>query len=108
MGQGSAVLVRTADHLLLHDAGPQFASDSDAGRRILLPLLQALGERRIDELVLSHRDTDHVGGAASLMARLPVGRLRSSLPPGHPLLHADVPALACTAGQHWAWDGVQV
>jgi len=34
VGQGSAVLVRTAHHLLVHDAGPQYARDSDAGRRV--------------------------------------------------------------------------
>ncbi|MBP6339014.1 MAG: DNA internalization-related competence protein ComEC/Rec2, partial [Vitreoscilla sp.] len=105
VGQGSAVLVRTRGHLLVHDAGPQYARDSDAGRRILLPLLQALGERRIDELVLSHKDTDHVGGAAALLQRLPTTRLRTSLPAGHPL-HRLGQHEACAAGQHWAWDGV--
>ena len=106
VGQGSAVLVRTRGHLLVHDAGPQYARDSDAGRRILLPLLQALGERRIDELVLSHKDTDHVGGAAALLQRLPVTQLRTSLPAGHPLHRQGVPHQPCAAGQHWVWDGV--
>ncbi len=106
VGQGSAVLVRTHAHLLVHDAGPQYARDSDAGRRILLPLLQALGERRIDELVLSHKDLDHVGGAPALLQRLPVSRLRTSLPAGHALLHHGEPHQACQAGQRWVWDGV--
>jgi competence protein ComEC len=107
VGQGSAVLVRTAGHLLVHDAGPQYARDSDAGRRVLLPLLQARGERQIDELVLSHRDTDHVGGAAALLDRLPVRRLRSSLPAAHPLRRPGLPQLDCAAGQAWTWDGVR-
>lgn len=107
VGQGSAVLVRTRHHLLVFDAGPKFSRDSDAGRLVLWPLLQARGERRIDELVLSHRDTDHVGGAPVLLARLPVGLLRSSLEPGHPLLSGPVPHRPCLAGQGWAWDGVQ-
>ena len=37
---------------------------------------------RIDRLVLSHRDTDHVGGAAALLQALPVGELLSSLEAG--------------------------
>lgn len=107
VGQGSAVLVRTRHHLLVHDAGPQFSRDSDAGRRVLLPLLWARGERRIDELQLSHQDLDHVGGAASLLAALPVLRWRSSLPPSHPLRAWPPPHTACSAGQHWDWDGVR-
>jgi len=106
VGQGSAVLVRTASHLLLFDTGPRFAADSDAGRRMLLPLLQARGERRIDLLVLSHRDADHVGGAQALLDRLPVGEVRSSLEDGHPLRRGPVPHRRCLAGQRWRWDGV--
>jgi competence protein ComEC len=106
VGQGSAVLVRTASHLLLHDAGPRYAPDSDAGQRVLLPLLRSRGERRIDALVLSHRDADHVGGAAALLAQLPVGELRSSLEAGHPLLSGRL-NLPCVAGQRWDWDGVR-
>ena len=58
VGQGTAVIVRTHEHLLVFDAGPQYSRDSDAGQRVLLPLLHALGERRIARLVLSHRDID--------------------------------------------------
>ncbi len=106
VGQGSAVLVRTRKHLLVHDAGPQYSRDSEAGTRVLLPLLRAQATRRIDLLMLSHRDTDHVGGAAALLAALPVTALWSSLGASHPLRSASVPHTRCEAGQHWVWDGV--
>ena len=110
VGQGSAVLLRTREHLLVYDTGPQYSRDADAGRRVLLPLLRARGERRIDTLVLSHRDTDHVGGARSLLAALPVTTLLTSLEPGH-ALRADRPQAPahtrCEAGQGWSWDGVR-
>ena len=106
VGQGSAVLIRTAHHLLIHDAGPRYGADSDAGRKVLVPLLQTLGERRVDELALSHRDTDHVGGAQALIDALPVVRLRASLAPGHPLLGQVADTRVCLAGQQWSWDGV--
>src|SRR3989344_3627765 len=64
IGQGNAVLVRTATHTLLYDAGPRFSRESDAGHRVLVPLLRALGER-VETLMLSHRDADHTGGAAA-------------------------------------------
>ena len=110
IGQGTAVLVRTRHHLLVYDTGPQYSRDNDAGLRVLLPLLGNRGERRIDLLVLSHRDADHVGGAASVLAGQPVAALQSSLEPGHALLaqaaRLGVPASRCDAGQRWSWDGV--
>jgi len=107
VGQGNAVLVRTAGHALLFDAGPAYAPGADAGERVLLPLLRALGLRRLDLLMLSHRDGDHVGGAATLMQALAVAELRSSLEPGHALLRTGPPVRRCEAGQGWAWDGVR-
>jgi competence protein ComEC len=107
IGQGNAVLVRTRGHQLLFDTGPAYAPGADAGERVLLPLLRSLGVRGLDLLMLSHRDSDHVGGAATLMQALPVAELRSSLEPGHPLLRAGPPAVRCEAGQGWTWDGVR-
>ncbi len=107
VGQGNAVLVRTQHHTLLFDTGPAYAPGADAGERVLLPVLRSLGVRRLDVLMLSHRDTDHVGGAASLMQALPVDELRSSLEPGHPLLRLRATDLRCEAGQGWTWDGVR-
>ena len=106
VGQGSAVLVRTRAHLLVHDAGPQYSRDSQAGTRILLPLLRAQATRQIDLLMLSHRDADHVGGAAAVLAALPVTDLSSSLEASHPLRAGLRPHTRCEAGQHWVWDGV--
>lgn len=106
VGQGSAVLVRTRRHALLHDAGAQYSRDSDAGTRVLLPLLRALGVTRLDLMMLSHRDSDHVGGAPALLAALHVNALSSSLEPGHALLAGPRPQQRCEAGQAWTWDGV--
>lgn len=106
VGQGNAVLVRTATHSLLYDAGPRYSSESDAGHRVLVPLLAQMGER-IDTLMLSHRDSDHTGGASAVLAMQPQAELWSSLEDTHPL-HALRPAWTrCQAGQVWEWDGVR-
>jgi competence protein ComEC len=92
VGQGSAVLVRTRFHALLHDSGAQYTRDSDAGTRVLLPLLRALGVTRLD---------------LPMLAALDVKALSSSLEAGHPLLAGPRPQQRCEAGQAWVWDGVQ-
>ncbi|MGJ7525232.1 DNA internalization-related competence protein ComEC/Rec2 [Variovorax sp. GB1P17] len=104
VGQGNAVLVRTATHSLLYDAGPRYSLESDAGHRVLVPLLRAHGER-LDMLLLSHRDADHTGGASAVLAMQPQAALLSSIEPAHPLrsLRFGPP---CEAGQQWDWDGV--
>ena len=107
VGQGTAVLVRTRHHLLVYDAGPTYSPEADAGGRVLLPLLRARGERTVDLLMLSHRDTDHVGGAASLLKGIPVRAMSSSLRDDHPLVQGAVPHHRCDAGQTWEWDGVR-
>jgi competence protein ComEC len=108
VGQGNAVLVRTATHALLYDAGPRYSLESDAGHRVLLPLLQAL-HTRLDRVLLSHRDSDHVGGAAAVLAMQPQATLLSSVASDDRLqtLRPNGRSERCVAGQHWEWDGVQ-
>lgn len=97
VGQGSAVLLRTAAHSLLFDTGPRYGPDSDAGDRVVLPLLRALGEQ-LDAVVVSHRDSDHAGGAEAVRAAHPQARWLSSF--------SAEAAERCVAGQRWSWDGV--
>ncbi|MES2385201.1 MAG: DNA internalization-related competence protein ComEC/Rec2 [Pseudomonadota bacterium] len=104
VGQGNALVVRTAGHTLVYDSGPRFSRESDAGHRVLVPLLRALGER-VDMLMLSHRDSDHIGGAPAVLAMQPQAVLLSSIEDKHPL-QVLRPSQRCVAGQRWAWDGV--
>ena len=99
VGQGSAVVVRTAKHALLYDAGPMYSRQSDAGQRVVVPYLRAIGVGQLDALVVSHRDKDHSGGVAAVQAALPIVRTLSSLP--------ELSGERCVAGQHWTWDGVR-
>jgi competence protein ComEC len=106
-GQGLAVLVRTANRALLYDAGPAFGTETDSGERIVLPFLRAEEVRRLDAMVVTHNDLDHIGGAASVLAALEVDRLLHSLPASSPLLGLAPAPERCEAGQSWEWDGVR-
>jgi competence protein ComEC len=96
--------VRTATHSLLYDTGPRYSLESDAGHRVLVPLLRASDER-LDMLLLSHRDIDHTGGAPAVLAMQPQAELLSSIEATHPL-RVQRPGQTCEAGQQWDWDGV--
>lgn len=91
VGQGQAVHVQTATRDLMFDTGPPFGGTADAGNRILVPYLRAVGVRRLDTLIVSHADSDHAGGAKSLLAAVPVTRDERR----------------CVDGDAWEWDGVR-
>ncbi len=111
VGQGLAVVVETHAHALLYDTGPRFTDDADAGGRIVGPFLRAAGIRRLDGMIVTHQDSDHSGGALSVMRTVPVGWLSSSLPPDHAIVEHRVQeggeVQRCEAGRHWDWDGVR-
>jgi competence protein ComEC len=101
VGQGSALLVETRDRVWLYDAGPRYSSESDAGERVILPYLRYRGIGRLDGLIVSHLDSDHSGGAASVLRALEVERLISSIAEGHPALGQRVAVERCQAGMAW-------
>lgn len=105
VGQGLAALITTTEHALLYDAGPRYRN-GDAGGRIVVPFLRAAGVARLDRLIVSHADTDHSGGVASVLGALPVAAVTSSM--ADPARSgASAPRWTrCVAGERWDWDGV--
>lgn len=104
VGQGLSVLVQTANHDLLYDAGARLASGFDLGEAVVGPALLSFGLGKLDLLLLSHADTDHAGGATALARLVPPRRIVSGeadrLPDG-------LSAEACRSGEEWLWDGVR-
>jgi competence protein ComEC len=107
VGQGLAVVVRTANRTLLYDAGPAYGPEADSGGRIVVPLLRGAGVGSIDLLVLSHEDMDHLGGALTVLETMQVHALASSISPAHALNSLVAARRRCAAGQSWEWDGVR-
>ncbi|ALA81953.1 DNA internalization-related competence protein ComEC/Rec2 [Stenotrophomonas maltophilia] len=98
VGQGTAVLVRTARHALWYDVGPP--TGADGNERILIPALRALGQGPPEQVMLSHDHLDHIGSLPSLRRQLP--GLHALAPPGS----AIAGARPCRQGMRWQWDGV--
>jgi competence protein ComEC len=107
VGQGLAIVARTAQHALLYDAGPAFGTGADSGNRVIAPYLRAAGVRSLEGMIVSHDDIDHTGGAVSVLQALPVEWLGTSLPDMDPLPLLAERAFRCQAGQAWTWDGVR-
>jgi competence protein ComEC len=75
VGQGDAVALRTPrGRWILVDAGPRSA-EYDAGERRVVPFFRAHGVTRLEALVLTHPDADHIGGVAAVMHGLQVKRV---------------------------------
>ena len=116
VGQGDAVALRTpAGRWLLVDAGPPW--DGDPGASPVVRTLRRRGVRRLEALVLTHPDLDHIGGAPAVLGAFEVGEI---LDPGEPAgkeayvalleeaARRGIPWRQARAGDRRGWDGVDV
>jgi len=102
VGQGLSVLLRTAGHSVLYDTGPALPDGYDAGERVVVPALHALGVRRLDAIIISHGDLDHIGGFAAVRRRFPAPVVFA---PRHD--RPDANTAPCLAGSRWQMDSVR-
>ena len=73
VGQGDALAIRSpGGRWILVDTGPR-GRTYDAGARVVLPYLRRRGVARLEALVLTHPDLDHIGGAEAIVQALDVG-----------------------------------
>ncbi|MDX1432503.1 MAG: DNA internalization-related competence protein ComEC/Rec2 [Gammaproteobacteria bacterium] len=101
VGQGLSAVVRTHRHVLVYDAGPSYPGAFDAGRDVVAEYLTSRGIGRIDRLIISHAHSDHAGGAAGLLARVPAEEVLTNVTAW------AAAARPCRAGLRWHWDGVE-
>ncbi|MBI2609518.1 MAG: DNA internalization-related competence protein ComEC/Rec2 [Deltaproteobacteria bacterium] len=72
VGHGDAIFVRFPQgKTMLIDAGNRF-KEVDMGKRVVVPFLQWKGVRKLDYLVMTHADMDHIGGARAVLERIKV------------------------------------
>lgn len=101
VGQGTASVLQTKNHVLVYDVGPKAGSYFDTGKLVVVPFLRAKGIKQVDVLAISHEDIDHRGGAEAVMQGVSVKKVMSSDTTILPNIER------CEAGHAWQWDGVE-
>ena len=102
VGQGLAVVIETTNHSLVFDAGARFSDKFDMGKNVILPFLHYRHINRLDKLIISHADNDHMGGAQTLINSISVQQIVSSVPEQLSAYNA----VLCYTGLSWQWDQV--
>lgn len=75
VGQGDGAVIRfPSGRVMVVDGGKRFY-DLDAGRLVLAPTLWNQGIDRIDYLVATHPQLDHIGGLLFVGDRFPIGEV---------------------------------
>ena len=69
VGQGEAILIALPEKTMLIDAGPTGSAPKIA------QVLQELGRDKIDYLVATHPDEDHIGGMADVISSTKIGTI---------------------------------
>src|SRR5437764_1908875 len=107
VGQGDSAFIRLphGSTLLVDAGGLSAASTFDIGDRVVAPVLRAAGVRRLDYLVLTHGDPDHIGGAGAILEEFRPRHVWEGVPVPRfePLML--VHAAACARGLAWRTVG---
>lgn len=87
VGQGDATVVRLPGGVeILVDGGGTPFSDFDVGEAIVVPALRALAVGKLEVVVATHPDADHVEGLLAVLREFDVGTLvLGTVWPGNPL-----------------------
>ncbi|TDQ38038.1 DNA internalization-related competence protein ComEC/Rec2 [Aureibacillus halotolerans] len=77
VGQGDSIVIELPHRkgVLVIDAGGVFSPHFDPGEDIVGPYLKSRGIRRVDWMIVSHGDLDHVGGVSALLHANSVQRI---------------------------------
>jgi competence protein ComEC len=102
VGQGESTLVQFPDgRRMLVDAGGVLGDGRDAGGRVVAPALRARGIRRLDYVVVTHADRDHIGGAATIVRDFRPREVWVGIPAHEDRATPEVHAAAASVGAAW-------
>jgi competence protein ComEC len=103
VGEGSAVVVRTARHTLVYGTGDSYGTNGRVADRVVVPFLRSSGVHAIDRLVIPRSSPAAGTGVVALLAEMPIGQILV----GDPAHAADASTIDCASVPgSWTWDGV--
>lgn len=95
VGQGLSIVYRTDAGVSVYDTGPRYPSGFSAAGAVVIPFLERLGVERINRLIVSHADNDHIGGSSEIMRRFHIEEILTSR------VDRFDKASECQNGQNW-------
>lgn len=98
VGQGLANLIVVNGKGVLYDTGASWAGGSMAELEII-PYLQREGIE-LEQVILSHDDNDHVGGAETILKHYPQAKLMTASAQNY----GKTDRTFCEAGKTWTWQ----
>jgi len=110
VGQGLSVIIQTQQHILVYDTGPRYSDSFNTGKTVVIPFLKSQGISKIDTIVISHGDNDHIGGIKSIVDSMPVTKILTSVPnkvkSKIKSKKKNIYTGYCDSENQWFWDGV--
>ena len=75
IGQGDSFLLYDNYEAILIDTGGVFKSKTNQTEDILIPLFKSLGIKKINKIIITHGDFDHLGNSYSLVDKFKVDKV---------------------------------
>ncbi len=75
VGQGDSILIHNNQNILIDTGGKDNSNESSIVINKTIPYLKSLGIKRIDYLILTHGDFDHMGDAINLVNNFKVEKV---------------------------------
>jgi len=77
VGQGlcQVLEIPKQNKIIVIDAGPSFPDGFNTGDTVIAPFLRKIGYKKIDILICSHPERDHIGGVSALIKNFDIKKL---------------------------------
>ena len=88
VGEGLSLYLELNDFNLLYDSGNRFGA-FDAGRDVIIPFLKKRRIDRLNTLILTHNNQQHIGGTRALRESIPIDNIFAHHSVGKMIDHAE-------------------
>ncbi len=106
-GQGLAIIIKTKNHNLLFDTGFSSISGFNIGDSVVMPYMFKNNIRKIDTVIISHSDNDHIGGLRYINGQIAIGEIFTSMPKEVKKIVNISNIKTCNRGQNWTYDNIK-